>query len=239
MSNGENSGPRCGGDPNDCPRGRRRGMGRGMGGDGEMTRGRMLAQGDLRLIALALIEAQPRHGYDIIKVLEEKTAGLYAPSPGVVYPTLTFLEDVGYLTSQPEGAKKLYVITAEGSAHLAENRAIADAVLDRLTAFGERAVLMRQRGNDEAESARPNCRRCCARRCSICTTSQPSGWRTIPTPKPNWSRSSPAPRATCARRERQFVQRFRVHSSSRACRGGELPCLTGGRRIQRRATSCR
>ena len=129
-------------------------MGRGVGGDGEMTRGRMLAQGDLRLIALALIEAQPRHGYDIIKVLEEKTAGLYAPSPGVVYPTLTFLEDVGYLTSQPEGAKKLYVITAEGSAHLADNRAIADAVLDRLTAFGERAVLMRQRGNDEAEPRR-------------------------------------------------------------------------------------
>jgi len=150
MSNGETGGPRCGGDPNDCPRGRRRGMGRGIG-DGEMTRGRMLAQGDLRLIALALIEAQPRHGYDIIKVLEEKTAGLYAPSPGVVYPTLTFLEDVGYLTSQPEGTKKLYVITAEGSAHLADNRAIADAVLDRLTAFGERAVLMRQRGNDETE----------------------------------------------------------------------------------------
>jgi len=120
-------------------------------GGGELRVGRMLAQGDLKLIALALIAEQPRHGYDIIKMLEEKTAGLYAPSPGVVYPTLTFLEEVGYLTSQPEGAKKLYIITAEGSAHLPDNRAIADAVLERLAAFGERALLMRQRNNEEAD----------------------------------------------------------------------------------------
>jgi DNA-binding PadR family transcriptional regulator len=107
----------------------------------------MLGQGDLKLIALALIAEQPRHGYDIIKVIEEKTAGWYAPSPGVVYPTLTFLEEVGQLASQPEGAKKLYVITDEGRASLAENRANADAVLDRLTAFGERASMARQRND--------------------------------------------------------------------------------------------
>ena len=121
------------------------------GGGGEMRVGRMLAQGDLKLIALVLIEQQPRHGYDIIKILEEKTAGLYAPSPGVVYPTLTFLEEVGHLTSQPEGAKKLYAITAEGRAHLAENRAIADAVLDRLAAFGQRALMTRQRDGETDE----------------------------------------------------------------------------------------
>ncbi|NVN84920.1 MAG: PadR family transcriptional regulator [Rhodopseudomonas sp.] len=120
---------------------------------GEMRVGRMLAQGDLKLIALALIGEQPRHGYDIIKVLEEKTAGWYAPSPGVVYPTLTFLEEVGFLTSQPEGAKKLYVITPEGSAHLADNRAIADAVLDRLAAFGARASMMRQPESDVTDRA--------------------------------------------------------------------------------------
>jgi DNA-binding PadR family transcriptional regulator len=107
----------------------------------------MLGQGDLKLIALALIAEQPRHGYDIIKVIEEKTAGWYAPSPGVVYPTLTFLEEVGQLESQPEGAKKLYVITAEGRASLGENRANADAVLDRLAAFGERATAARQRND--------------------------------------------------------------------------------------------
>jgi DNA-binding PadR family transcriptional regulator len=120
-----------------------------MGGD-MMRAGRMLGQGDLKLIALSLIAEQPRHGYDIIKMVEDRTAGWYAPSPGVVYPTLTFLEEVGHLASQPEGAKKLYVITAEGQAYLADHRAIADAVLGRLAAFGERASLMNQR-NAEAE----------------------------------------------------------------------------------------
>jgi DNA-binding PadR family transcriptional regulator len=151
MSISDNNGRRCGG--MGCQGGGRRGFGRGMGrgfgGDGEMMRGRMLAQGDLRLIALALIAEQPRHGYDIIKVLEEKTAGVYAPSPGVVYPTLTFLEDLGYLSSQQEGTKKLYVLTEEGRSHLADNRAIANAVLDRLAALGERAL--RQR-DDQAEA---------------------------------------------------------------------------------------
>src|SRR5882757_8405710 len=93
----------------------------GMGGGEMMRAGRMLAQGDLRLIALALIAEQPRHGYEIIKVLEDKTAGWYSPSPGIVYPTLTYLEEAGYVTAQAEGAKKLYTITQEGSAHLGEN----------------------------------------------------------------------------------------------------------------------
>src|SRR5262245_14293649 len=96
-------------------RGRHRhGWGGGHGGggrhgwDGDMVRaGRMLAQGDLRLIALALIAEQPRHGYEIIKVLEDKTTGWYSPSPGIVYPTLTYLEETGYVTAQAEGAKKL------------------------------------------------------------------------------------------------------------------------------------
>src|SRR5829696_7882118 len=93
--------------------GGRHGM-RGDGGGDMMRAGRMLAQGDLRLLALALIAEQPRHGYEIIKLLEDKTAGWYSPSPGIVYPTLTYLEEVGYLTAQPEGAKRLYTITAEG-----------------------------------------------------------------------------------------------------------------------------
>ncbi len=91
--------------------------GRHGGGGGDMMRaGRMLAQGDLRLIALALIAEQPRHGYEIIKVLEDKTQGWYSPSPGIVYPTLTYLEEAGYVTAQTEGAKKLYTITEEGRA---------------------------------------------------------------------------------------------------------------------------
>ena len=84
--------------------------------------GRMLATGDLRLIALALIAEQPRHGYEIIKLLEEKTSGWYSPSPGIVYPTLTYLEEAGYVTGQAEGSKKLYTITDEGRAYRDQNR---------------------------------------------------------------------------------------------------------------------
>jgi DNA-binding PadR family transcriptional regulator len=118
----------------------------GMGGGGDMMRaGRMLAQGDLRLISLALIAEQPRHGYEIIKVLEEKTGDWYSPSPGIVYPTLTYLEEAGYVTAEIEGAKKLYAITAEGRAHLDDNRDFVDAVLERLAAIGERVSRMRRR----------------------------------------------------------------------------------------------
>src|SRR5205823_803744 len=113
--------------------------GRGDFGGGEMRRfGRMLAQGDLRLLALALIAEQPRHGYEIIKVLEDKTEGWYAPSPGIVYPTLTYLEEAGYVTAAADGSKKLYTITGEGRAYLEQNRAFVDAVLERLAAVGER-----------------------------------------------------------------------------------------------------
>src|SRR6188472_98465 len=112
----------------------------GMGGGEMMRAGRMLAQGDLRLIALALIAEQPRHGYEIIKVLEDKTAGWYSPSPGIVYPTLTYLEEVGYLTAQPEGAKRLYTITPERRAHL--------------EAMGARVTRMRRRAESEEDERR-------------------------------------------------------------------------------------
>src|SRR5438105_1213024 len=114
----------------------------GLGGGDMMRAGRMLATGDLRLIALALIAEQPRHGYEIIKVLEDKTAGWYSPSPGMVYPTLTYLEEAGYVTAQTEGAKKLYTITDERRAHLAENRDFVDAVLERLAAAGRKIPRM-------------------------------------------------------------------------------------------------
>ena len=110
----------------------------GMGGGEMMRAGRMLAQGDLRLIALSFIAQEPRHGYEIIKLVEEKTADWYSPSPGIVYPTLTYLEEAGYVTASTEGAKKLYAITAEGRVYLEANRDVVDAVLDRLTALGER-----------------------------------------------------------------------------------------------------
>src|SRR5712675_2628577 len=123
----------------------------GMGGGDMIRAGRMLATGDLRLIALALIAEQPRHGYEIIKVLEEKTSGWYSPSPGIVYPTLTYLEEAGYVTAQADGAKRLYTITAEGRTYLESNRAFVDAVLQRLDAVGER---MRSRRSNEDNDGR-------------------------------------------------------------------------------------
>jgi DNA-binding PadR family transcriptional regulator len=123
------------------------------GGD-FMRAGRLLAQGDLRLIALALIAEQPRHGYDIIKQLEEKTSGWYSPSPGIVYPTLTYLEEVGHLTSQAEGARTLYAITDEGRAYLKENREVIDAVMSRLAYIGKKAKHMRQRFGEEEDQHR-------------------------------------------------------------------------------------
>src|SRR5689334_15054395 len=116
----------------------------GMGAGDMMRAGRMLAQGDLRLIALSLIAEQPRYGYEIIKLLEEKTAGWYSPSPGIVYPTLTYLEEAGYVTAAAEGAKKLYGITDEGRAHLEENRDFVDAVFERMSAIGEKAKRIRE-----------------------------------------------------------------------------------------------
>ncbi len=140
-------------------RGGRHGFGfggrHGFGGGDMIRAGRMLATGDLRLIALALIAEQPRHGYEIIKVLEEKTAGWYSPSPGIVYPTLTFLEEAGYVTAETEGAKKLYTITDEGRAHLDQNRDFVDAVLERLAAVGSKIARVRRRfGRDDEDEER-------------------------------------------------------------------------------------
>ncbi|HEY8264712.1 MAG TPA: PadR family transcriptional regulator [Methyloceanibacter sp.] len=130
-------------------------FGRGGGGEGRgdwFRVGRMLAHGDLKLLALALIEEQPRHGYELIKLIEEKTSGCYSPSPGVVYPTLTFLEEAGYVTAESEGAKKRYSITEGGRAYLEENRDIADLVLARLSGLGKKMARMRrERGNDRDE----------------------------------------------------------------------------------------
>ncbi len=126
----------------------------GMGGEDLLRARRMLAQGDLRLVALALIAAAPRHGYEIIKLIEEKTADWYSPSPGIVYPTLTYLEEAGYVTAATEGAKKLYTITDEGRAYLAANHELADVVLDRLAALGERVNRWRRTARGEEREER-------------------------------------------------------------------------------------
>jgi len=98
---------------------------------------RMFDGGELRLVLLKLIEEQPRHGYDLIRDIEERTSGAYAPSPGVVYPTLTMLQDMGLIEeAKGEGARKAFQITGEGKDHLAENEEQVEALLARLKDLG-------------------------------------------------------------------------------------------------------
>ena len=111
----------------------RRGRGHSHHRGGRFGLGRLFAHGDLRLVILHLIAEQPRHGYDIIKAIEDQVGGAYSPSAGVVYPTLTMLEELGYVTvSIVDGAKKLHTITAEGRAYLAAYRPTVDALLARM-----------------------------------------------------------------------------------------------------------
>ena len=94
--------------------------------------GRLFDYGELRYVVLALIEEKPRHGYEIIKAIEDRSAATYSPSPGVIYPTLTLLEEIGHATVTEADGKKLYAITPEGSAYLAANRAALDAAMARI-----------------------------------------------------------------------------------------------------------
>jgi DNA-binding PadR family transcriptional regulator len=98
----------------------------------------MLAAADLQLIVLALLEEKERHGYEIIKAIQEKTNGGYTPSPGMVYPALTFLEEIGHALGESDGVKKLYRLTDAGRAHIAEQRSEIAAVLARLIHVGQK-----------------------------------------------------------------------------------------------------
>ena len=105
-------------------------------GHGRQRR-RLFDYGELRLLILAMIAEQPRHGYELIKDIEERFGGVYSPSPGVIYPTLAWLDDMGYAAVELEaGGRKLFRITAEGEAFLTANRAAADALVERVNAAG-------------------------------------------------------------------------------------------------------
>ena len=105
----------------------------GPSGRGGRRGGRVLDHGDLRLLILQLLQEKPRHGYEIIKAIEERLAGAYSPSPGVVYPTLTLLEELGHATvAASEGARRLYAITADGAAWLAASQPALAAVQARI-----------------------------------------------------------------------------------------------------------
>ncbi len=125
----------------------------GMGMGGRAFRaGRRLASGDLQLVLLALLAERPSHGYELIKALEERSDGFYSPSPGMVYPALTWLEEMGYTSVAAEGARKLYSITDTGRAWLSENQDAADAMLSQLEQIGRKMGRLREAFGEDEDS---------------------------------------------------------------------------------------
>ena len=108
----------------------------------------MLASGDLQLIVLRCLDQKPRHGYEIIKALEEHSSGVYTPSPGVVYPALTYLEEVG-TQLRSHGQQKLYAITDAVKEHLAKHRREVDETLEQLARFGRKMARVQRHFADE------------------------------------------------------------------------------------------
>jgi DNA-binding PadR family transcriptional regulator len=136
-------------------------MGGDMGGRA-FGMGRKLASVDLQLLILGLLAEKPRHGYEIIKALDERSKGFYIPSPGMVYPALTYLEEIGYATVEVDGSRKLYHITEAGKEHLENNRSTADALFAQFGRVGERMERVRRAMHAEetgAESAAEHERR--------------------------------------------------------------------------------
>jgi DNA-binding PadR family transcriptional regulator len=117
-------------------RGGRHGFGGGWGGEHGGRRRRIVDSGELRLVLLALIQRQPRHGYDLIRAIDDLTAGNYVPSPGMVYPTLSLLQEMGLIEeAASEGARRPFQVTTEGSDHLASRKAEVEALFARLSAL--------------------------------------------------------------------------------------------------------
>ncbi|NOV22352.1 PadR family transcriptional regulator [Cupriavidus necator] len=116
-------------------------------------RGRKFSADDLQLLLLSLLDEKPSHGYELIKALETRTNGFYKPSPGVVYPALTYLEEVGYATVDTEGNKKRYQLSETGKAHLAANRERVDVMVARLRHVARKMDWMRRamRGEPQPE----------------------------------------------------------------------------------------
>lgn len=106
--------------------------------------GRKLASPDLQLLILGLLAEKPSYGYEIIKALEERSKGFYVPSPGMVYPALTHLEEIGHATVTVDGTRKLYSVTESGKQHLASNQSAAEAMFAQFARVGERMDRVRR-----------------------------------------------------------------------------------------------
>ena len=113
-------------------------------GGGDFRTGRKLSSADLQLLILALLAEKPRHGYELIKAFEERSKGFYSPSPGMVYPALTYLEELGHARVEADGTRKLYHITQEGTDYLQQHRATVDSIFAQLQQVGQKMDRMRE-----------------------------------------------------------------------------------------------
>ncbi|SMF99584.1 Transcriptional regulator, PadR family [Burkholderia singularis] len=129
---GEGFGSGFGGGPN------------GFGNDDALPRGRQFSADDLQLLLLALLADQPSHGYELIKALDTRSGGFYVPSPGMVYPALTYLEELGYVTVQAEGNRKRYALADTGRAHLNAQRERVEMLFAKLEHLGRKMEFMRR-----------------------------------------------------------------------------------------------
>jgi len=150
----------------------RHGGGGGPGRHG-LHSGRKLSASDLQLILMAQLANRPAHGYELIKALEDHSHGLYVPSPGAIYPALTYLEEIGFASVETEGTKKRYSLTEAGRNHYEQNRDVAARILSDMERIGAQMAQARQalesglvpEGNDngttseELEAARRELRR--------------------------------------------------------------------------------
>jgi DNA-binding PadR family transcriptional regulator len=128
--------------------------GRHHGGGGRGLRGgRMASAADLQLIIAAFLAERPRHGYEIIKAVQERSNGYYTPSAGMVYPSLTYLEEIGYASVASDGVRKLYSLTDAGKSHVEQNRERVTALFSELTRVGQK--MQRAQRAYEGESDAP------------------------------------------------------------------------------------
>jgi DNA-binding PadR family transcriptional regulator len=134
----------------------------GFGDDEGLPRGRKFSSDDLQLLLLALIAEQPSHGYELIKALEARSNGYYSPSPGMVYPALTYLEELGYVTVQLEGNRKRYALADAGRDYLEANRERAELMLAKLRHIARKMDMMRrffaggEAGNNGGDASEDN-----------------------------------------------------------------------------------
>jgi DNA-binding PadR family transcriptional regulator len=114
------------------------------GGDDDFSRGRKFSSDDLQILLVALLVDEPRHGYELIRMLESRSNGFYTPSPGMVYPALTYLEEIGYTTVEAQGNRKKYALTTEGRAYFEANHERIEVIWAKLKFFAQKMGMVRR-----------------------------------------------------------------------------------------------